>query len=70
MPGRSRSYGSSASPVSCNATSSYVTDTVSLPELNTAAAASNLVLKVYLRNSGSRKATVELVQVDVTYHLD
>ena len=63
-------HGSSASPVSCNATSSYVTDTVSLPELNTAAAASNLVLKVYLRNSGSRKATVELVQVDVNYHLD
>jgi hypothetical protein len=63
-------HGSSASPVSCNATSSYVTDTVSLPELNTAAAASNLVLKVYLRNSGSRKAGVELVQVDVSYHLD
>ena len=63
-------HGSSASPVSCNATSSYVTDTVSLPELNTAAAASNLVLKVYLRNSGSRKASVELVQVDVDYHLD
>jgi hypothetical protein len=63
-------HGSSGTPVSCNATTSYVTDTVSLPELTTAAAASNLVLKVYLRNSGSRKASVELVQVDVTYYLD
>ena len=63
-------HGSSGTPVSCNATTSYVTDTVPLPELTTAAAASNLVLKVYLRNSGSRKASVELVQADVTYSLD
>lgn len=63
-------HGSSAAPVSCNATTSYVTNTVSLPELTTAAAASNLVLKVYLRNSGSRKASIELVQVDVGYYLD
>jgi len=63
-------HGSSGTPLSCNATASYVTDTVSLPELTTAAAASNLVLKVYLRNSGSRKASVELVQVDVNYYLD
>ena len=63
-------HGSSGTPVSCNATTSYVTDTVSLPELATAAAASNLVLRVYLRNSGSGKASVELVQVDVTYSLD
>lgn len=63
-------HGSSASPVSCNATSSYVTDTVSLPELNTATVANNVVLKVYLRNSGSRTANIELVQVDLTYSLD
>jgi hypothetical protein len=63
-------HGSSGTPVSCNATTSYVTNTVPLPELTTAAAASNLVLKVYLRNSGSRKVSVELVQVDVNYYLD
>lgn len=57
-------------PVSCNATTSYVTDPVSIPELNTAAAANNLVLKVYMRNSGARKASIELVQVDLNYYLD
>lgn len=63
-------HGSSGTPVSCNATTSYVTDTVSIPELSTAAAANSLVLKVYMRNSGSRKASIELVQVDLNYYLD
>jgi hypothetical protein len=63
-------HGSSGTPVSCNATTSYVTDPVSVPELNTAAAANNLVLKVYMRNSGARKASIELVQVDLNYYLD
>jgi hypothetical protein len=63
-------HGSSGTPVSCNATTSYVTDTVSLPELSTVAAANDLVLKVYMRNSGARKASVELVQVDLNYYLD
>jgi hypothetical protein len=63
-------HGSSGTPVSCNATTSYVTDPVSVPELNTAAAANNLVLKVYMRNSGARKASIELVQVDLSYYLD
>jgi hypothetical protein len=63
-------HGSSGTPVSCNATTSYVTDPVSVPELNTAATANNLVLKVYMRNSGARKASIELVQVDLSYYLD
>jgi hypothetical protein len=63
-------HGSSASPVSCNATSSYVTDTVPLPEVTTAAIANNVVLKVYMRNSGARKASIELTQLDVNYYLD
>lgn len=63
-------HGSSGTPFSCNATTSYVTNTVPMPELSTVAAANNLVLKVYLRNSGSRKASVELVQVDLNYYLD
>jgi hypothetical protein len=63
-------HGSSGTPVSCNATTSYVTDTVSTPEVDTVAEANNLVLKTYLRNSGSRKASIELVQVDLSYYLD
>jgi hypothetical protein len=63
-------HGSSASPVSCNATTSYVTDTVSVPEINTVSAANNAVLKVYIKNSGARKASIEHVQLDLTYYLD
>ena len=62
-------HGSSGAPVSCNATTSYVTNTVAIPELDTDAEANGLVLKAFLRNSGSRKASVELVQVDLTYYL-
>jgi hypothetical protein len=62
-------HGSSGTPISCNATTSYVTNTVSIPEVDTDAEANSLVLKAYLRNSGSRKASVELVQVDLTYYL-
>jgi hypothetical protein len=63
-------HGSSGTPVSCNATTSYVTNTVSIPEVDTVAEANSLVLKAYLRNSGSRKASIELVQVDLSYYLD
>ncbi|HTS73781.1 MAG TPA: hypothetical protein VMG74_08725, partial [Gaiellaceae bacterium] len=63
-------HGSSAAPVSCNATTAYVTDLVSVPEVNTVAEANAVVLKVYMRNSGSRKASVELVQLDLGYYLD
>jgi len=63
-------HGSSATPVSCNSTTSYVTDTVSVPEVNTSAIANAVVLKVYMKNSGSRKASFDLVQLDVNYFLD
>jgi len=63
-------HGSSGTPVSCNATTSYVTNTVSIPEVDTVAEANSLVLKAYVRNSGSRKASIELVQVDLSYYLD
>ena len=63
-------HGSSASPVSCNATSAYVTDTVPIPEVSTAAIANNVVLKVYMRDSGAAKASIDLAQLDVNYYLD
>jgi hypothetical protein len=63
-------HGSSATPVSCNSTTSYVTDTVSVPEVSTSAIANAVVLKVYMKNSGSRKASFDLVQLDVNYYLD
>jgi hypothetical protein len=63
-------HGSSGTPVSCNATTSYVTDTVPIPEVDTVTEANSLVLKAYMRNSGSRKASIELVQADLSYYLD
>jgi hypothetical protein len=63
-------HGSSGTPVTCNATTNYVTDTVAIPDVDTVAEANNLVLKAYMRNSGARKASIELVQVDLSYYLD
>ena len=63
-------HGSSGTPVSCNSSTSYVTDTVSTPELQTVAAANNALLKIYMKNSGARRAGIELVQLDLNYYLD
>jgi hypothetical protein len=63
-------HGSSGTPVSCNATAAYVTDVVPVPELGTPAAANNSLLKIYMRNSGGRKASIDLAQLDLNYYLD
>jgi hypothetical protein len=63
-------HGSSGTPVSCNSTTNYVTDVVSVPEVSTPAIANAVVLEVYMKNSGSRKASFDLVQLDVNYYLD
>jgi hypothetical protein len=63
-------HGTAVTPVSCNSTTSYVTDVVSVPELSTPAIANAVVLKVYMKNSGSRTASFDLVQLDLNYYLD
>ena len=60
-------HGSSSTPVSCNATTSFVTDTVSLPEVNTVAKANNLVIRIYVKNSGSRKSSHDLATAKFDY---
>jgi hypothetical protein len=62
-------HGSSGSPVSCNSsTSTYVTDTVSLPEVDTAAEADDLSVRLYVRNSTGLSASQhDLAQVEITY---
>ncbi len=60
-------HGSSGSPVSC-ATSTYVTDTVSLPEVDTAAEANGLSVRLYVRNStGLSGSQHDLAQLQVTF---
>lgn len=63
-------HGSSATPVSCNSTTSYVTDTISVPEVSTPAIANAVVIKVYAKNSGARRVRFDLVQLDLNYYLD
>jgi hypothetical protein len=60
-------HGSAASPVSCNSTTSYVTDTTSLPEVTTAAQANNLTIRMYVRNSGTLKSQDDQDLLSITY---
>jgi hypothetical protein len=62
-------HGSSGSPVSCNSSSlSYVTDSVSLPEVSTAAIANGVSIKMYLKNStGLGASQHDLAELRITY---
>jgi hypothetical protein len=61
------SHGSSANPVSCTSTS-YTTDTVSLPEVDTAAIANGLSIKLFLKNSTGLSASQhDLAELRITY---
>lgn len=62
-------HGSSGSPLSCNATTAYVTDTVSLPEVNTAARANGVIVKMYFTVTGSTPRTTDhdFAQLIVNY---
>jgi hypothetical protein len=62
-------HGSTSSPVSCNSTTTYATDTISLPEVDTAAEANGLTIRLYGKSSGSRKTEHDLVRLGVTYSL-
>lgn len=65
------SHGSSGSPVSCNSTTSYSTDNVTLAELTNVADANALTVKVYGKDStGTRKMSIDLVQLNLTYYLN
>jgi hypothetical protein len=64
-------HGSTSAPVSCNSTSSFVTDTVSLPEVDTVAEANNVVIRVYAKNdngtAASRRSQHDLATVKIDY---
>jgi hypothetical protein len=58
-------HGSSLSPVSCNSTTSFVTDTISLPEVNSAAKANNLAIRIYMKSDNIQNATKRKTQHDL-----
>ena len=64
-------HPSTGTPISCNSsTTAWVTDDTPLPEVNTAARANTVVIKLYVRNSSSRKSTDDVDSLTVTYYLD
>jgi hypothetical protein len=61
-------HGSPAAPVSCtSSTTSFVTDSVALPEVTTAAQADDLAIKMYVDNAGSRRSEHDLAQLRIGY---
>jgi VCBS repeat-containing protein len=62
-------HGSSASPVSCNSGTTYVTDTVALPEINTAARANAITVRLFVRNSAGGQSEHATASLGVTYYL-
>ena len=62
-------HGSTTTPVSCNSTSTYTTDTVSLPEINTPARANGAIVKAYFWISGNQTRTTDndLATLSVNY---
>jgi hypothetical protein len=62
-------HGSAVAPVSCSSVSTYVTDTVSLPEVNTPARANDLTIRIYGRVTGAanRRTDHDATELSVTY---
>jgi hypothetical protein len=64
------SRGSASTPLSCNATASFQTDTVSLPEIDTVAEANGVVIRVYTRSTGgTRKSLHDAARITINYSI-
>lgn len=63
-------HGSSASTISCNSSNTtFATDTVSLPEVNTGIEGNSLLLKLYFKSSGSSTVVFDNAQIRSTWSL-
>jgi hypothetical protein len=63
-------HGSTGTPISCSSSNStFVTDTVTLAEVNSAAIANNTVVKLYNKSSGTNKTVDTLVLLSVTWSM-
>jgi VCBS repeat-containing protein len=63
-------HGSAGSPVSCNGSAVWATDVVPLPEINSVARANAVTVKMFIRNSGTRRSLHRLLTISVAYYLD
>jgi hypothetical protein len=62
-------HGSTGTPVSCNSTTTFTTDTVSLPEINTPARANGAIVKTYywISGNGVRTTDHDFAQLAINY---
>jgi hypothetical protein len=64
-------HGSTSSPVSCNSSATtYVTDDISLTEVNSVAHANNVLIKLFVKSSGSAASEHDLATLTVNYYRD
>jgi fibronectin-binding autotransporter adhesin len=63
-------HGSSGSPISCSTGTSFHTDVISLPEVNTAARANALSIRLIIWSSGGGRSQHSQANLSVDYHLD
>jgi hypothetical protein len=63
------SRGSATSPLSCNSTTTQVTDVIDLPEIDTAAELNALTVRVYVRNAAAGQSRHGLLTATTSYSL-
>jgi len=63
-------HGSAGAPVSCNSTSSYVSDAIALPEVDTVAEANLLTIRLYVKNSGGRQSAHRTADLGIVSSLN
>ena len=60
-------HGSAATPVSCATNAAWISDTVTLAEVNSVAIANGVQVRMYVKNSGSSKTRHDRVFLNLTY---
>jgi hypothetical protein len=63
-------HGSAGSPVSCNGTTSWTTDVIALPEIDSVAKADGMTVVLYVENSGGRRSQHKAAILAVDYYRD
>ncbi len=62
-------HGDAGTPLGCNATGSYATDSIALPEVNSAQRANAVTVRVHYRNSAAAQTQTYLATVGIDYYL-
>jgi fibronectin-binding autotransporter adhesin len=60
-------HGSATSPISCNSGSSYAVDSIDLGEIDSADAADNLTIRIYMRDSAGSRSQINGAVLGIDY---